>query len=139
LLYPELFWIQLILQSNGLALIAVSYRFKVNNYNEDDILSVSENEQNLDMDVAHKRHDSWHHLSNNIRKTITGGLFVGLILMAVIVPISDLTLSPYFDYTKLADLAVYMTIFNMVILRYIVRNVVLSLAEKFSAKVTFVS
>jgi hypothetical protein len=55
--------------------------------------------------------------------------------MTVIIPISDLTLSPYFDYAKLADLAVYMTIFNMILLGYILRNVVLSLAEKFSSKV----
>jgi hypothetical protein len=133
LLYPELFWIQLILQSNGLALIAVSYRFKVSNYN--DILSVSEQEQDLDIDAQFGRHNSRIHLSNKIRKTITGGLFVWIILMTVIIPISDLTLSPYFDYAKLADLAVYMTIFNMILLGYILRNVVLSLAEKFSSKV----
>ena len=133
LLYPELFWIQLILQSNGLALIAVSYRFKVSNYN--DILSVSEQEQDLDIDAQLGRHNSRIHLSNKIRKTITGGLFVWIILMTVIIPISDLTLSPYFDYAKLADLAVCMTIFNMILLGYILRNVVLSLAEKFSSKV----
>jgi len=133
LLYPELFWIQLILQSNGLALIAVSYRFKVSNYN--DILSVSEQEQDLDIDAQFGRHNSRIHLSNKIRKTITGGLFVWIILMTVIIPISDLTLSPYFDYAKLADLAVCMTIFNMILLGYILRNVVLSLAEKFSSKV----
>jgi hypothetical protein len=132
-LYPELFWIQLILQSNGLALIAVSYRFKVSNYN--DILSVSEQEQDLDICAPFGRLKSRARLSNKIRKTITGGLFVGIILMTVIIPISDLTLSPYFDYAKLADLAVYMTIFNMIILGYILRNVVLSLAEKFSSKV----
>jgi len=133
LLYPELFWIQLILQSNGLALIAVSYRFKVSNYN--DILSVSEQEQDLDIDAQFGRHNSRIHLSNKIRKTITGGLFVWIILMTVIIPIYDLTLSPYFDYARLADLAVYMTIFNMILLGYILRNVVLSLAEKFSSKV----
>ncbi|HEY7078770.1 MAG TPA: hypothetical protein VH500_03650 [Nitrososphaeraceae archaeon] len=132
-LYPELFWIQLILQSNGLALIAVSYRFKVSYYN--DILSVSEQEQCLNTDAQLGRHSSRVRLSNKIRKTITGGLFVGIILMTVIIPISDLTLSPYLDYAKLADLAVYMNIFNMVILGYILRNVVLSLAEKFNPKV----
>lgn len=132
-LYPELFWIQLILQSNGLALIAVSYRFRVSNYN--DILSVSEHDQDLDTYPQLDRHASRIFLGNKIRKTITGGLFVGIILMAVIVPTSDLILSPYLDYAKLADLAVYMTIFNMVILGYILRNVVLSLAEKFNPKV----
>jgi hypothetical protein len=132
-LYPELFWIQLILQSNGLALIAISYRFKVSNYN--DILSVSEQEQDLDTDAQLGRHNFRFSLSNKLRKTITGGLFVGIILMTVIIPISDLTLSPYFDYAKLADLAVYMTIFNMIILGYILRNVVISLAEKFHPKV----
>src|SRR5215475_1048585 len=73
-LYPELFWIQLILQSNGLALIAVSYRFMVSNYN--DILSVSEQEQDLDIDAQLGRHSSRVRLSNKIRQTITGGLFV---------------------------------------------------------------
>jgi hypothetical protein len=134
LLYPELFWIQLILQSNGLALIAISYKFKVSNYNDADI-SISEEEQYLDPKITNDTYNHLHtRLGNRVRKAVTGSLFVGLILMSFLVPISDLTFSRYFDYAKLSDLAVYMNIFNMIILGYILRNVVLSLAEKFDTK-----
>ncbi len=75
-LYPELFWIQIILQSNGLALIAVSYRFKVSYYN--DILSVSEQEQCLNTDAQLGRHSSRVRLSNKIRKTIMRNVVLSL-------------------------------------------------------------
>src|SRR6476659_9339615 len=110
------------------------YRFKVSNYNDADI-SISEEEQYLDPKITNGTYNHLHtRLGNRVRKAVTGSLFVGLILMSFLVPISDLTFSPYFDYAKLSDLAVYMNIFNMIILGYILRNVVLSLVEKFDTK-----
>ena len=109
----QLFWIQLILQSNGLALIAISYRFKVRNYNNS-----SSFEPNLEIN------DSRYGLPPyparfqvfTAENALTNCLFILLILIPFVVPAFDLMLKPYFDYAGLADLAFIMTIFNMIFL-----------------------
>ncbi len=130
LLYPELFWIQLTLQSNGLALIAISYRFKVRNYNIPSLFGSH-------LQVSNSTYDLRQYLpsfSIRARNALTDGLFLLLILIPFMVPAFDLMLKPYFDYAGLADFAFIMTIFNMIFLAYILKNVVVSLSGKFNAK-----
>ncbi len=129
-LYPELFWIQLILQSNGLALIAISYRFKVRNYNNS-----SSFEPNLEINDSRYGLPPYPaRFSITARDALTNCLFILLILIPFVVPAFDLMLKPYFDYAGLADLAFIMTIFNMIFLAYILYNVVISSINKFNAK-----
>jgi hypothetical protein len=133
LLYPELFWIQLTLQSNGLALIAISYRFKVRNYNGSSLF-----EPHLEVNnSSYSLHQGRFHFNNIAKNISTNSLFIVLILIPFIVPVCDLNLKPYFDYTGLADLALIMTIFNMIVLAYILKNIAVSLINEFNAKFAF--
>lgn len=126
LLYPELFWIQLILQSEALVLIAISYRFKAHYYKDQSALEEEEEEEGQ-FDIHHINRHSFY--SSSIRKTLISSLPLALILVPFMIAISDLILRPYFDYPGLADLRFFMSIFNMIALAYIIRKSVITLVK----------
>jgi hypothetical protein len=111
LLYPAFFWLQLALQSEALALIAISYYFK------------NSSEQ-----------------QNRFGVRDLGIVLLPLIMVAVpfLLPTSEIVSKPYFNYAKLADFSLYMRLFNMIILAYIFTNAISSLARSGMAKMLYV-
>lgn len=128
LLYPELSWIQFTLQSNGLALIAISYRYKLRNCNVNSLYRPYLETGIDDIDIYRVT------LSDKAKNMAANSLFTGLILIPFIVPAFDLALNPYFDYAGIADLEFIMTIFNMLVIGYILKTVIVSFASKFNSK-----
>jgi hypothetical protein len=109
-LYPALFWVQLVLQSEAFALIALSYYYK-----------------DADAKVRPTARD-------------TGLILLPLLMVAVpfLLPTSELASKPYFNYASLADVSLYMRVFNMVVLAYVFKNAIFSLARAGSARMLYV-
>lgn len=114
LLHPAFFWLQLALQSEALALIAISYYFK----------------------NAGEQEEGRHRLG--IKDA--GMILLPLVMVAVpfLLPTSEIASKPYFNYAKLADFSLYMRVFNMAVLAYIFTNAVSSLAKSGMAKMLYV-
>jgi hypothetical protein len=113
LLYPAFFWLQLTLQSEALALIAISYYFK--NAGE------QEGRHRLGIKDA-------------------GMILLPLVMVGLpfLLPTSEIASKPYFNYAKLADFSIYMRVFNMAVLAYVFTNAVSSLAKSGMAKMLYV-
>lgn len=139
LLYPELFWIQLILQSEAFALIAISYRFKNQYYKSQMEWEEEEDGGPLDIDPIDRPSISAY-LSSTRKKsldTVMVLLSATLILIPLIIATSDLILRPYFDYSVLADLRIYMSIFNIIALAYIIKTSSVTLVKRSNIKLLF--
>jgi len=113
LLYPAFFWIQMSLQSEALALIALSYYYK----NSD--------------------------ASGSGRKVRARDVFVtmlplGMVAIPFLVPTLSLATGPYFNYSGLADLSFYMRIFNIVVIGYIFKSALASLIRAANVKLLYV-
>lgn len=113
LLYPAFFWIQMSLQSEALALIALSYYYK----NSD--------------------------ASGSGRKVRARDVFVTMLPLAMVaipflVPTLSLATGPYFNYSGLADLSFYMRIFNIVVIGYIFKSALASLIRAANVKLLYV-
>ncbi|AIF84029.1 hypothetical protein NTE_01971 [Candidatus Nitrososphaera evergladensis SR1] len=112
LLYPAFFWLQLALQSEALALIAISYFFKNAGEQEGHRLGIKD----------------------------AGMILLPLVMVALpfLLPTSEIASKPYFNYAKLADFSLYMRVFNMAVLAYIFTNAVSSLAKSGMVKMLYV-
>ncbi|MEW5841407.1 hypothetical protein [Nitrososphaera sp.] len=115
-LHPALFWIQLLLQSEAFALIAVSYYFKDSGK------------------------EGGAHSRRRVRPRDVGMVLLPLAMVAIpfMLPTSELASKPYFNYASLADFSLYMRIFNMVVLGYIFKSAIFSLAKAGSARMLYV-
>jgi hypothetical protein len=113
LLYPAFFWIQMSLQSEAFALIALSYYYK-----------------NSDSGQSGR--------AVKPRDMLVTMLPLAIVAIPFIVPTSALASSPYFNYAHLADLSFYMRIFNMVVLAYIFKNTIASLVRAANVKMLYV-
>lgn len=111
-LYPTLYWVQLVLQAEALALISVSYIYK-NAGKEQDIMAPAMLGGNLII---------------NIRLMLTL-VPISIVAIPLIVPTSVLIAGPYFNYPMFADLNFYLRIFNMLILAYILKSTLVSLVK----------
>ncbi|MEO9294690.1 MAG: hypothetical protein ABI347_03725 [Nitrososphaera sp.] len=109
-LHPALFWVQMVLQSEAFALIALSYYYK---------------------DSSSKPRFGLKDL---------GMLLLPLAMVAVpfILPTSEIAAKPYFNYAGLADFSLYMRIFNMAVLAYIFKNAIFSLARAGNVRMLYV-
>ena len=112
LLFPALFWIQMLLQSEALALISLSYYYK-------------------NSDASHSG-----------RKVRARDVLVTMIpLIMVTIPFIVLTFTlasqPYFNYAHLADLSFYMRIFNMAVIGYIFKSTIASLVRAANMKLLY--
>src|SRR5919199_5235694 len=120
-LYLIFFWIELASQSEALALIAISYHFKskgLDNYHIDDGINfVPSPKNNGDRGF------------NKTKKLVNSCVPLIMIAIPFIVPVSDLVLEPGFTYYGLADLSLFLRIFNMTVLCYIFFNSVISLVK----------
>ena len=113
LLYPALFWIQMSLQSEAFALIALSYYYK-----------------NSDSGQSQKKV-----CAKGLRVIM---LPLSMIAIPFLVPTFTLATEPYFNYPGLADLSFYMRIFNIVVIAYIFKSTIASLIKAANIKLLYV-
>ena len=107
------FWIQLALQSEGFAFIALSYMLK----NRSNFATINEL-----LPTASKilfSPQNWIHSSIKIREIIVGVLPMILISIPLMVTISALFVQPILNETELKDMSLYTTLFDIVVLGYI--------------------
>src|ERR687886_774157 len=127
-LHPILFWIELASQSEALALIALSYRFKTSTANHyiNDINFVPSAKIREAKTLA------------KLKELISGSLPLIMITIPFIVPASELLSDPDFSYYGLADLSLFMRIYNMTILTYILVNSIISLIKAANIKTLYI-
>lgn len=109
-LHPALFWVQLVLQSEAFALVALSYYYR---------------------DAS---------AGPRFGARDAGMILLPLLMVGVpfLLPTSELASRPYFNYAGLADISLYMRVFNMVVLAYIFKNSIFSLAKAGNARMLYV-
>ena len=111
LLYHLFFWMQLSLQSEALALIALSYMLK------NRVGSGKADDATADLDLSKVLiHDS---MSTKARGLLIRTLPMIVISIPFMVTISALFVQPFLNYVELADLSFYTKIFDMIILGYV--------------------
>jgi hypothetical protein len=113
LLYPALFWIQMSLQSEAFALIALSYYYK-----------------NSDGGQSTK--------SVRPRDVLVIMLPLAMVGIPFLVPTFTLATEPYFNYSGLADLSFFMRIFNIAVIGYIFKSTIASLVKAANVKLLYV-
>ena len=130
LLYHLFFWMQLSLQSEALALIALSYMLKKRvGWGKDDYATI-------DLDLSKVLiHDN---MSTKARDLLIGILPMIVILIPFMVTISALFVQPFLNYVELADLSFYMKIFDMIILGYVFKSTIVSLVKGANIKLLYV-
>src|SRR5919197_6442169 len=124
-LYPVFFWIQLALQSEALALIALSYRFKSRD---------TDSYYVYDFNFLPSKQLSSARTVAKAKELVSSSLPMIMIAIPFTVPISELVSDPDFNYSGLADLSFFMRIYNMIILCYIFINSVISLVKAANLK-----
>jgi hypothetical protein len=115
LLHPAFFWMQIILQAEGITLIALSYHFK-------NSLAPSD-----ETGIARYRP----------RHVLVAVLPILMIAVSFIIPSSAFVSSPYFNYPRLADLSFVMAVFNIAVLGYIFKSTIVSLVKAGNAKLLY--
>lgn len=114
LLHPAFFWMQVILQAEGITLIALSYHFK-NSLSKEDMGSARYRPRHM----------------------LVAVLPILMIAVSFIIPSSAFVTAPYFNYPRLADLSFVMTVFNIAVLGYIFRSTIVSLVKAGNAKLLY--
>ena len=129
LVYPVFFWIQLALQSEALALIALSYRFK----NNEDV-GQYDNSDNLLVPTE------LHQIKPSVKlmDILSNSLPMVMVAIPFIVPISELVSGPDFNYPALADMSFFMRLYNMAVFGYIFTSAVLSLIKAANIRLLYI-
>lgn len=128
-LYLIFFWIELASQSEALALIAISYHFKTKSLDNcciHDINFVSSPKFNA------------YSTFNKTKKLVNKCVPLIMIAVPFMVPMYDLVSEPGFTYYGLADLSLFLRIFNMTVLGYIFINSVISLVKAANIKFLYI-
>jgi hypothetical protein len=139
-LNPAFFWVQLILQSEGFALIAASYQLK--NAGRPD--AEREISSRLDRDMVDSFRSHYSHARRKADRQARRRYVLISLIPLIMVPfpfiLSTFTLAstPYFDYPRLADLSFYMRIFNMVALGYILKTATVSLVRAGNIRLLYI-
>ena len=130
LLYHLFFWMQLSLQSEALALIALSYMLKnrVGSGKADDAIA----DLNLSKVLIHDN------MSTKARGLLISTLPMIVISIPFMVTISALFVQPFLNDVELADLSFYTKIFDMLILGYVFKSTVVSLVKGANIKLLYV-
>lgn len=113
-LHPALFWIQMSLQSEAFALIALSYYYKNSDGGKGPARPV------------------------RARDVLATALPLAMVAVPFIVPTAALVSEPYFNYAGLADLSLYMRLFNIAVVGYIFKSTVVSLVKAANIKMLYV-
>src|SRR6266487_1937954 len=127
-----LFWIQLALQSEGFAFIALSYMLK-NRAGSTTINGL--------LPTAYKiffSPHSWIHSSIKIREIIVSVLPMILISIPLMVTISALFVQPILNETEIKDMSLYTTLFDIVVLGYIFVKCVKPLVKAANIKLLYI-
>jgi len=129
-LYHLFFWMQLSLQSEALALIALSYMLKNRvGWSKDDYATT---DQDLSKVLIH---DS---MSTKVRDLLISILPMIVISIPFMVTISALFVQPFLNDVELADLSFYTKIFDMIILGYVFKSTIVSLVKGANIKLLYV-
>jgi len=126
------FWIQLALQSEGFAFIALSYMLK----NRSNFTTI-----NGLLPTASKilfSPQNWIHSSIKIREIIVGVLPMILISIPLMITISALFVQPIFNDTELKDMSLYTTLFDIVVLGYILVKCLKPLVKAANIKLLYI-
>ncbi len=113
LLYPAFFWIQMTLQSEAFALIALSYYYK-----------------NSESSGSGRRVQP--------RDVLVTMLPLTMVVIPFVVPTLSLAVAPYFNYAGLADLSFYLRVFNMAVIAYVFKSTIASLVKAANLKMLYV-
>ncbi len=129
------FWIQLTLQSEGFAFIALSYMLK------NRAGSVSTSVYNGFLPDTYKIFFSphnWMYSSIKIREIIVSVLPMILISIPLMVTISALFVQPILNETELKDMSLYTTLFDIMVLGYIFIKCVKPLVKAANIKLLYI-
>ena len=121
-LNPAFFWMQIVMQSEGFALIAISYQFK----NFDPAAESSyrtRRKEDRPFDIKH------------LMLVIIPPIMVSIPFIA---PTALLAVNPYFNYARFAELSFCMMLFNLAVIGYICRNVIVSLVKSGNVRLIYV-
>lgn len=110
-LHPAFFWIQMSLQSEALALIALSYYYKNSSGSPSQLMG---------------------------RNIMVTTLPLVMVAIPFILPTAALVAEPYFNYAGLADLSFYMRLFNIAVIAYIFKSTIVSLVKAANIKLLYV-
>jgi hypothetical protein len=129
------FWIQLALQSEGFAFIALSYMLK----NRAGSISSTVNNGLLPetYKVFFSPHN-WIYSSIKTREIIVGVLPMILISIPLMVTISALFVQPILNDTELKDMSLYTTLFDIVVLGYILVKCLKPLVKAANIKLLYI-
>jgi hypothetical protein len=130
LLYHLFFWMQLSLQSEALALIALSYMLKNRVGRGKDDYATG------DLDLS--RVLFHHSMSTKARDLLISILPMIVISIPFMVTISALFVQPFLNDIELADLSFYTKIFDMIILGYVFKSTIVSLVKGGNIKLLYV-
>jgi hypothetical protein len=126
------FWIQLALQSEGFAFIALSYMLK-NRANFTTINGLLPDTYK----VFFSPHN-WIYSSIKIREIIVGVLPMILISIPLMITISALFVQPILNDTELKDMSLYTTLFDIVVLGYILVKCLKPLVKAANIKLLYI-
>jgi len=127
------FWIQLALQSEGFAFIALSYMLK----NRDGSTSTINGLLPTASKILFSPHN-WIHSSIKIREIIVSVLPMILISIPLMVTISALFVQPILNETEIKDMSLYTTLFDIVVLGYIFVKCVKPLVKAANIKLLYI-
>lgn len=132
LLYHLCLWMQLILQSEALALIALSYMLK------NRVGNGGRGDDDATVELVFTKILIPDSMSYKLREFLVGILPIMVILVPLIVTISTLFIKPFLNNVELSDLSFYTKIFDMVVLGYVFKTTIESLVKGANIKLLYV-
>ncbi len=127
------FWIQLALQSEGFAFIALSYMLK----NRVSSTTTANRLLPTTSKILFSPHN-WIHSSIKIRGIIVSVLPMILISIPLMVTVSALFVQPILNETELKDMSLYTTLFDIMVLGYIFVKCLMPLVKAANIKLLYI-
>jgi hypothetical protein len=114
-MYPAFFWMQVILQAEGITLIALSYHFK-------------------NSPIPREGADAARYRPGHL---MVATLPILMVAVSFAIPSSAFVSAPYFNYPRLADLSFVMAVFNIAVLGYVFKSSIVSLVKAGNARLLY--
>jgi hypothetical protein len=131
------FWIQLALQSEGFAFIALSYMLK-NRAGSTSTSATANNGLLPDIYKIFFSPHNWINTSIKIKEIVVSVLPMILISIPLMVTISALFVQPILNETEIKDMSLYTTLFDIVVLGYIFVKCVKPLVKAANIKLLYI-
>lgn len=109
-LYPAFFWLQMLLQAEAFALVALSYYYKAGTVSRGRLAA----------------------------KIAITAVPVVMVAIPLLIPASVIVANPYLNYAGLADLNFYLRIYNLALLAFVFRSALASLVKSGSVRTLYV-